>query len=479
MNIISHNFKNVLKNKIKSLIIPNLYSLIDFFIDNLPISINGKLDYFSFFYNASEVSRQAIKSLIVSSLEELDNQFKISPSRKDRYYINKSNVPRTIYTIFGPITFYRTYYISKSSNKRFFFIDNVLDLPKYDHYDSIVKAIAINNAFNTSQAQSARDISSFSAGLAYFIDNNSVFNISRQSVFNWIYKWHVPNIVPTSIDTPDTLYIMADEKYIGAQDIDKDIMVKCFVAFDDVKHISKSRNALSNRFVFSSYSNKPWKEFLDLIAIRYDFSKLNHICLIGDGASWIKTGINELRLDSSNTVDYYLCEFHFKQAIHHITSDKNERKALISIFNDYSKKEFLHAVDIIIENEPHRADTIKKKRDYIINNYNYIKNMLSLNIGSSMESHISHLIASFFSARPKGFSTKHINKYLKLNNYKHNNINIFNLYLKSYKFKKTVTINENTIDFSIFNDNKINNIPLLTNGHITPEYIQLNAIAHH
>lgn len=479
MNIISYNFKNVLKNKIKSLIIPNFYSLIDYFIDNLPLSINGNFDYFSFIYNASEVSRQAIKSLIVSSLEELDAQFKDSTTRKNRYFINKSDIPRTIYTIFGPITFYRTYYISKTSHKRFFFIDNVLDLPKYDHYDTIVKAIAINNSFNTSQAQSARDISSFAGGLAYFVDNNSVFNIPRQSVFNWINKWCVPNVVPTSIDTPDTLYVMADEKYIGAQDTNKDIMVKCFVAFDDVKTVSKNRNSLSNRFVFSSCSNKPWKDFIDLLAIRYDFSKLNHICLIGDGASWIKTGINELRLDSYNTVDYYLCEFHFKQAIHHITSNESERKALIAIFKDYSKKEFIQAIDIIIENEPHRADTIKKKRDYIINNYHYIKNMLALNIGSSMECHISHLIASFFSARPKGFSTKHINKYLRLNDYKNNNINIFNLYLKSYKLKKTTIINENYIDFSIFDNNKINNIPLLSNGHITPEYIQLNSIAHH
>ena len=46
--------------------------------------------------------------------------------------------------------------------------------------------------------------------------------------------------------------------------------------------------------------------------------------------------------------------------------------------------------------------------------------MLDLNIGSSMESHISHLIASLFSSRPKGFSTKRITKYLKLNDYKNN-----------------------------------------------------------
>lgn len=57
--------------------------------------------------------------------------------------------------------------------------------------------------------------------------------------------------------------------------------------------------------------------------------------------------------------------------------------------------------------------------------------MLNFNIGSSMESHISHLIFSFFASRPKGFSTKNISKYLILNDYKNNNINVFNLYLKT------------------------------------------------
>ena len=32
---------------------------------------------------------------------------------------------------------------------------------------------------------------------------------------------------------------MADEKYIGSQNSDKDIMVKCFVTFEDVKPVSK------------------------------------------------------------------------------------------------------------------------------------------------------------------------------------------------------------------------------------------------
>ena len=75
--------------------------------------------------------------------------------------------------------------------------------------------------------------------------------------------------------------------------------------------------------------------------------------------------------------------------------------------------------------------------------------MLNFNIGSSMESHISHLIAFFFSSRPKGFSTKTIDKYLLLNDYKNNNINIFNLYLKTYTSKRSININKNDFDFTL------------------------------
>lgn len=66
--------------------------------------------------------------------------------------------------------------------------------------------------------------------------------------------------------------------------------------------------------------------------------------------------------------------------------------------------------------------------------------MLKSKIGSSMESHISHYVANTFFSRPKGFSSKTILKYLKLNTYLNNRLNILNLYELSYN--KKITINE-------------------------------------
>ena len=404
--IISQKLLNVLKNKIIPIISLKLFNDVEFLLNNLFVN-DGSNHYFNLIYKIQTSAREMVKSIVSSTFEELDNDFKESTYRKTRYFVNKSNVSRTLITIVGEITFKRTYYVSKHSNKKFFYIDKIFNLPKNDHYDPIVKAIAISKAVSTSQAQSVRDTSSSINDLSYFESNSIIKDIPRQSVYNWIKNWYVPNIVPKSVETPDTLYVMADEKYIGSQDIEKDIMIKSFVAFENVIDVSKNRRKLVNRTVFSHYGDR-----------------------------------------------------------------------LIHIFKNKPKSYFIDAVGTIIYNNPNRKETITKKLNYIINNYANIKSMLDLNIGSSMESHISHLIASLFSSRPKGFSTKRITKYLKLNDYKNNNINIFKLYLSTYSQKKTTELYENTYDYEIFTPDKIHNIPVLNYGRNTGTYIYLDNISH-
>lgn len=102
--------------------------------------------------------------------------------------------------------------------------------------------------------------------------------------------------------------------------------------------------------------------------------------------------------------------------------------------------------------------------------------MLALNFGSSMESHISHLIASFFAARPKGYSSKNIDKYLKLNDFKNNDYNIFNIYMNSYSNDKVVSINHEQLDFSIFEKSDTISIPILKRGEVTLVYNELHRL---
>ena len=429
-NIITHNFKNLLKNKIFFKISEISEEIVNSLIDNLFNFDNSHIDYFQFINRISEASRKIILATIAETFETIDTVFCNAPSRSEKYYINKSNVSRTITTIVGDLTFKRTYYISKANpNFRFYFVDLIFGLHKYDHYDSIIKDIAITNVFQSSQAQAARDISKY-------------------------------------------------EKYIGAQDQENDIMVKCFVTFESIKQVGKNRRALVNRYVFSTTGKNAWSKFMDHIAKRYDFSKIRHIYLLADGGNWIKNGLHELKLYAQNKPQFCLCEFHFKQAINHISSNKDERKDLLEIFNTKPFEEFKKRIDELIVINPNRKETITNKYNYIKNNKSAIKRMLNLDIGSSMESHISHFIASMFASRPKGFSTKRIDNYLKLNDYFFNNINIFDLYRNSFNNKDVEKVDENIFSNNFTNYNENGNIPILSSGKSSPTYTALKELAH-
>jgi len=214
--------------------------------------------------------------------------------------------------------------------------------------------------------------------------------------------------------------------------------------------------------VISKYSSSPWPEVVDIIGQKYDFQKIKHIVLLGDGAKWIKSGINELKMEPHCEVSFKLCTFHFKQAIHRITTDETIRKELINSFFKDTKSEFKNKIESIKITSPDRTEKIEKNENYILNNYNSIKYEVENNIGSSMESHISHCIANMFSSRPKGYSSKNINKYLEINDYKNNYLNIFNLYLESYENTEQKEINKEDINYGIF-EKKGSNMPIINN----------------
>ena len=76
MNIISQNFKDVLKNKIKVIISTNLYKYIDFLMDNFSFTLGSSNNYFNFINLIDSSIKNYILSIISSTFEEFDLQLK-------------------------------------------------------------------------------------------------------------------------------------------------------------------------------------------------------------------------------------------------------------------------------------------------------------------------------------------------------------------------------------------------------------------
>jgi hypothetical protein len=480
----------------------------DDFIENLFI-VNPDYKYQNIMLKLDEKIRGSVIKTIKEVINIFDNLYFNCDERK-KYFNKCSLCHRSIVTIFGELEFDRIYYYDKHDRtKHFYFIDTLFKLPTYDRYDVLVKAISIDNAINTNQKKGAEITNKMLNSLSSTINDTPKYNISRQDIHNWINKWNLPEIEYSTIeDNSDTLYVMVDEKYIHEQIksiIDKEnvnnsieikntdniktevlnfirllnnpneiplmlpapkekkknyIMSKVFVTFTGIKQ-EHGRRTLINKTTFLTASSNPWVEFVDFVSKIYDFSNYKAIKVLSDAGTWIVNGISNLKLYSENEIIHCLCEFHVKQKINRITKDENQRRLLKDYVINDNKRDFISLVNDIkdIKNDK-RKNVIESYKNYIIKYWKAFRNMLDSNVRSSMESHICHNVAKYFSFEPKAYSRKCIQKLLKLQEYKANGINIMGLYLKTYNNVETTTIKKEELNFNLF-DNFSSNLPML------------------
>lgn len=469
MNIISQilNFetKNIIINTIICKLREKLFNIFEKLLFDFSLT-----RYTSFILNLQQTFFEEIRNTIVIFIESIDKTYRDSKERKDKLYVNVKSDPRTIYTIFGEITFNRTYYRYKTENKYYYFVDDVLGLKKYDMYDPIVKAIAIDDAVNNNPNNASYHSSLRVFDILGSISSNTP-QISRQSIYRWLRQVNVNKIHYETINNSKTLYVMSDEKWIHKQD-KKDlsnkkkwIMSKCFVVFTHIKTKGK-RNILKGKHIFITTTNNPWKELMDEICIIYDFEKIETINLLSDAGSWILAGSSELKLYAKNNIVINTCEFHVKQKINRSTTDKDLRDKLYKIiYEDEDKNLFKLTMQEIIDSKEKqsRKDKITEYMNYILKHWKGIIAMKYCPCKSSMESHISHCIASKFGSRPKAYSSSNIQTYLKLQEASLNGINIIDYYLKSFYADENFTYNEKEVNFSMF-DYSTSNLPALYNS---------------
>ncbi len=438
MNSILHNYNDLLKKLIFETFSNNLKSELDKIEMN-----NGVMNYISLLANLDETLCESARNSLINIFEKIDQAYKNSSERKCKYDI-KSYHTRTIMTVFGEITYKRTFYVSKLTNKNFCYVDRLLGLHKYDFFDPYLKALILEYAANHSMPKIAKYINDL---IGNRIKIKSSFNyLSRQTIRNIIMNAKISKPEYKAFKTPSTIHIIADEKWIPTQNNNqKRVMQKSIVVFEGIEN-----NKLKNKQIFASLDNSFLKSCLDYIYCVYDIDSINYIYFMGDGASWIKNLRSEFKMHKDLTIIQGLDKFHFKQSLRHISPIKNITDMLEYYVINNKKQLFIKCCDVIIEASPNRKTTIEAKKQYILNNFNNIKNMYKYNLSCPMEAQISHNIADLFTSRPKAFAIKTIQKLTQLRLLYKNNYNIKELFLNNFNSHETLNINNANFNFSIF-----------------------------
>ena len=447
MESISQNYEKILEN----LIIDNFSNIIRQ-NDNRNPNENKVFNYIRLLDTLDEKICEIAKNSLITVFETLDRGYKNSIERMHKYHI-KAHTTRTIMTIFGEITYRKTIYQSKHNNKSYCFIDDYLGLKKYDYFDPYIKATILEYASNNPYTKVAKIVNDMIGNRIK--TKESYQYITRQTIRNIILSSSISNPKYQELETPDDLYIMADEKFVATQNNNnEDVMIKDIVVFDG-REQKNNRITLKNKMSFASFKNNDClNECIDYLYYVYDMDKIKNIYIMGDGATWIKSLQYEFKFDISSNVTFNLDKYHFKQAIHHIGQDELLEKYLVSYVLNNHKKDFKECCDSLIQSYGYREETITNKKEYILNNWNYINNLYKNKLKCPMESQISHTLADLFSSRPKGYSLKTLTKLLKLRMLYKNNFNIKLLYLNNINKKEILVLNQESLNYSAFNTPK-------------------------
>ena len=469
MNILPQILKISSINLLVNHLVDEFKKKIDHFLEHF-IYGNATHPYPSFFLEMQTMMNRLCLNFISKYYELIDMDFRNSKERRTNYVINKSNVPRTLITIFGTFTFYRTLYQHKITGEYYFYVDDVCEIDAYKNYDPLVRALLVQDSVLTNPSHTSNFSSLSSLNLLGMLKRQ--LSIPKQTIYKMKQETKIRKIAYEEIEAPNqVLYVMVDEKWIHEQDRTKPnqkkwIMGKCFVLFTGIKRKGK-RSRLVGKHIFMTTSNEPWKELMKEADKIYNFEEINTINLLSDAGSWILSGAYELKLYSNNKLIINTCEFHVKQKITRSTSDKELRiKIADIIYKNEDKNAFIEEMNKLIESKEKesRKQKITEYKNYILKHWKGIINMKNSLCKSSMESHIQHCMASAFSSVPKGYSRKNIETYMKLQEMFLNGVSIFEYYLDTYNSDDNYEFNnEKEVNYSLF-ESSTSNMPILSSS---------------
>ncbi|MCF8008304.1 MAG: ISLre2 family transposase [Halanaerobiales bacterium] len=340
-------------------------------------------------------------NIIKEFLEECDQKIKKSTERKKNWVVQQKDMKKTLITIFGEVKYLRVYYKSKGDKGFTYLLDDIVGIERYQRMDNGLTSKIIELASDHSYQKSA--------DLAV-----KGVKISRETVKNKIRKLGKIDNRELEEERKEKkkvkrLYVEADEDHIALQHGAKRTISRLIYVHEGLERVNKTRNKLKNVKYFSGlYKNNVedlWLEVIDYIDDNYDVVKIETTYLAGDGAKWIKEGLNWLPRPKYVLDRYHLNKYVLK-ATGHLPKIRFWLWEGLNECDIYKVKKIFKEIIKNTKRET-KLKAVKDSRGYILSNWGgivrYCKDPYAL--GCSAEGHISHILSHRMSSRPLGWST--------------------------------------------------------------------------
>ncbi len=411
-------------------IIAKIEELLNRFGEGIVEILRGEKDIAMYSMELKEKMDEIGKEMIKEACGLVDEIVRNEKKRKARYEVVRKD-KRSIKTIFGDVEYIRTYYKNKGEGGYVYLADEILGIEKYQRIDKAVKAAIVEKVVEMSYERAAKEVLGEEK-----IARQSVMNILRRieaAQFDRIE--HNRKGVAGSKKVVKELYIEADEDHISLQNGEGKIAKLAYIneGYKGEKGVVKRRE-LKGVHYFSSIKERPedfWSKVSEYIEEHYETERIEKIYLLGDGAAWIKEGLEWIV-----GAEFVLDRFHLMREVIKISGgDKNIFAGIVEALRDKDREKFEGLVAKAMEKtggDKRALKRISESRRYIANHWDNIVLELDNRIikGCSTEGHVSHVLADRMSSRPRGWSEQGAEVMVKLLSLKYNGVNLKEAYLK-------------------------------------------------
>lgn len=451
--------------------------------------LEGKMDFLTFQETLRKELNQLGTGILIDVLEAKDQYIWEHKEERKGWEVVRRDDNKEILTVFGQVRYRRTYYRNHKTKQYAYLVDNYTGYKPKQRIDPLVKGEALDKAIELSYRKSGEKI---------LPDNEEVI-ISPEAVKEIIHDLKKEEFFTSWDNNPDIkdnkehkernqeknkekkrdkkkkcqfLFIEADEDHVPAQKGGKRrYLAKLVYIHEGKEEVGKGRMKLKHPHYFAGLypdSEDLWFEVLDYLDEHYDLEATEKIFISGDGASWIKKGL-EIIPESVFVLDRFHLEKYLQEGLSRYPSTYLEVRRAMERGDKEEVKVLLKNAqkDASEEREVKKLQVLKR---YLMNNWEGIiiyQEYSHLSLGGSAEGHVSHILSARLSSRPMGWSKKGVDHMSYLRAMKANGYSVKASYLRVHRQNlPPFTLDEETITKEREREKEVfreiyNNIPIL------------------
>ena len=352
----------------------------------------------------SKASNSAAKQLVSVLISKLDaSLFEAKSKRKELgLKVKQRDRKREYLTELGWLKYNRSYYSDEINDCYCYPVDTIIGVSSGQRISPGVCAALVGKAAKVSMRSSSDEVTGG--------------DLSAQSVCNKVRCVDLPELFPDMRSEVSELHIFADEDHVSLQDGRRKIVPLVTIA-EGLKGVGKGRRELIHRVHFTSDISDVeslWSRVYAYADKTYDLGSVERVVIHGDGAGWIKRG-----LDTFCDARFALDGFHLRKRLMSLISAAGS-DCVYALLEANRREDFELLGRALIRD---CKDCSKKKRlkedlKYVLNQWDGILTRLKGDvIGSCTEAQVSHVLSQRLSRNPMGWSEAGVNAMASLRVY--------------------------------------------------------------